>query len=56
MDDLGLFFPFVPVYSVLFPNEDLSTVRGEKVIQERLSLAICSNADGSQKNSIGDYW
>lgn len=33
MDETGLFFRLLPRYSLLMPNEDISTTRGKKKIQ-----------------------
>jgi hypothetical protein len=49
MDETGLFFRLLPRYSLLMPEEDLSTTRGKKKSKDRLSLIVCANATGSHK-------
>ena len=49
MDEAGLFFRLLPRYTLLMPFEDLSTTRGKKKAEERLSLVVCANATGSTK-------
>jgi hypothetical protein len=49
MDEIGLFFPLLPRYSLLMPNEDISTARGKKKVKDRVSLIVCTNASGSHK-------
>jgi len=51
MDETGLFYWQLPWYSLLMPNEDLSTVRGKKKIKDCISLVVCANATGSNKDS-----
>ena len=51
MDETGLFYRQLPRYSLLMPNEDVSTVRGKKKIKDRASLVVCANATGSHKIS-----
>ena len=49
MDETGLFFWILPRYTLLIPDEDLSTTRGCKKSKERVSLVVCSNAMGTHK-------
>ncbi len=49
MDETGLFFRLLPRYSLLMPNEDISTTRGKKKSKDRVSLIMCTNAVGSHK-------
>jgi len=49
MDETGLFFRLLPRYSVLLPDEDVSTSRGKKKSKERVSLAVCCNASGTER-------
>jgi hypothetical protein len=49
MDETGLFFRLLPRYSLLMPNEDISTTRGKKKSKDRVSLIVCANAVGSHK-------
>jgi len=49
MDETGLFFHLLPRYSLLMPNEDISTTRGKKKSKDRVSLIVCANAVGSHK-------
>ena len=51
MDETGLFYRQLPRYSLLLPNEDVSTVRGRKKIKDHGSLAVRANATGSHKIS-----
>jgi hypothetical protein len=51
MDETGLFYRQLPQYSLLMPNEDVSTVRGKKKIKDRVTLVVCANATGSHKIS-----
>jgi hypothetical protein len=48
-DDIGLFFRLLLRYSLLMPNEDISTTRGKKKAKDRVSLIICANASGTHK-------
>jgi hypothetical protein len=45
MDETGLFFR----YSILMPNEDISSTRGKKKAKDRVSLIVCANASGTHK-------
>jgi hypothetical protein len=47
MDETGLFFRLIPRYSLLMPNEDISTTRGKKKSKDRVSLIVCANAMGT---------
>jgi len=47
MDETGLFFRLLPKYSLLMPNEDISTTRGKKKSKDRVSLIVCANAVGT---------
>ena len=49
MDETGLFFRLLTQYTLLMPNEDISTVRGKKKSKDRVTLVVCANADGSNK-------
>lgn len=49
MDETALFYRLLPRYSVLLPDEDISSLRGKKKSKERVTLAVCSNATGSHK-------
>jgi len=49
MDETDLFFHLLPRYSLLMPNEDISTTRGKKKSKDRVSLIVCANAVGSHK-------
>jgi hypothetical protein len=49
MDKTGLFFRLLPRYSLLMPDEDISTTRGKKKSKDRVSLIVCTNAAGSHK-------
>ncbi len=44
MDKIGLFFSLFPKYSILMPNEDISSTRGKKKTKDRVSLIVCANA------------
>jgi hypothetical protein len=52
MDETGLFYRMVPNYTVLMPNEDISTARGKKVQKDRITLTVCCNATGTHKISL----
>ncbi len=43
MDKTGLFFCLLPRYSILMPNEDISSIRGKKKVKDRVSLIVCAN-------------
>ena len=49
MDETGLFYRLLPRYTLLLPDEDDKTVRGKKIKKNRITLALCANADGSHK-------
>jgi hypothetical protein len=49
MDETGLFFRLLPRYSLLMPDEDISTTRGKKKSKDRVSFIVCANAVGSHK-------
>jgi len=49
MDETGLFFRLLPKYSILMPNEDISSTRGKKKAKDRVSLIVCANASGTHK-------
>ncbi len=49
MDKTGLFFWLLPRYSLLMPNEDISTTRGKKKAKDRVSLIVCTNTSGMHK-------
>ncbi len=49
MDETGLFFRLLPIYSILMPNEDISSTRGKKKVKDRVSLIVCANAFGTHK-------
>ena len=49
MDEMGLFCQLISWYSLLLPTEDATTVRENKIKKEQITLAVCSNADGSHK-------
>jgi hypothetical protein len=49
MDEIGLFFRLLLKYSLLMPNEDISTTRGKKKAKDRVSLIVCANAFRTHK-------
>jgi hypothetical protein len=49
MDETGLFFRLLLRYSILMPNEDISSTRGKKKVKDCVSLIICANAFGTHK-------
>ena len=49
MDETGLFFRLLPRYTLLMPYVDVSSVRGEKKVKDRLSLVVCANCTGTHK-------
>ncbi len=49
MDETSLFFRLLPRYSLLMPDEDISTTRGKKKSKDRVSLIVCANAVGTHK-------
>jgi len=44
-----LFFRLLPKYSILMPNEDISSTRGKKKTKDCVSLIVCANASGTHK-------
>jgi hypothetical protein len=49
MDETGLFFRLLPKYSILMPNEDISSTRGKKKAKDCVSLIVCANVSGTHK-------
>jgi hypothetical protein len=49
MDETGLFFRLLPRYSLLMPNEDISTTKGKKKAKDQVSFIVCANASGTHK-------
>jgi hypothetical protein len=49
MDEIGLFFRLLPRYSLLMPDEDISTTRGKKKSKDRVFFIMCANAVGTHK-------
>ena len=49
MDETGLFYRLIPRYTLLMPTEDVKTVRGQKTKKDRVTLAVCCNANGTHK-------
>jgi hypothetical protein len=49
MYEIGLFHRLLPQYTLLMPNEDVSTVRGKKKSKDQVTLVVCANSDGSNK-------
>jgi hypothetical protein len=49
MDETSLFFCLLPKYSLLMPDEDISTTKGKKKSKDRVSLIMCTNAVGNHK-------
>ena len=49
MDETGLFHRLLPHYTLLMPNEDVSTVRGKKKSKDQVTLVVCANSDSSNK-------
>jgi len=49
MDKIGLFFSLFPKYSILMPNENISSTRGKKKAKDHVSLIICANTSGTHK-------
>jgi hypothetical protein len=49
MDETGLFFRLLPKYSLLMPDEDISTTRGKKKSKDWVFLIVCANAIGTHK-------
>ncbi len=44
MDKASLFFQLLLIYTLLMPNEDISTTRGKKKAKDWIFLIICTNA------------
>jgi len=49
MDETGLFFRLLPKYSILMPNEDISSTRSKKKAKDCVSLIVCANASRTHK-------
>ena len=49
MNETGLFYRLLPRYSLLMPDEDISSTRGKKKSKDRVSLIVCANALGTHK-------
>lgn len=49
MDETSLFFQLLRRYSLLMPNEDISTTKGKRKVKDWVSLIACTNASGSHK-------
>jgi hypothetical protein len=49
MDETRLFFCLLPRYSILMPNEDISSTRGKKKAKDHVSLIVCANTSGTHK-------
>jgi len=49
MDKTRLFFHLLPRYSILMPNEDISSTRGKKKAKDRVYLIVCANASRTHK-------
>ena len=49
IDEAGLFHRLQPCYSLLMPNEDVSTVKGIKISYAWVTFVVCANSDGSNK-------
>jgi len=49
MDETGLFFCLLLRYSLLMPDEDISTTRGKKKSKDQVSLIVCANVVGTHK-------
>ena len=47
MDETGMFYRLVPSFSVVTVEE--AGVKGVKKAKDRLTLAVCTNMDGSHK-------
>jgi hypothetical protein len=52
MDETGLFYRMMPNYTLLMPDEDITTARGKKAQKERVTLTVCCNATGCHKISL----
>ena len=51
MDKTGLFFRLLPRYSLLMPDEDITSTRGKKKSKDRVSLVVCTNR--SEERRVG---
>jgi hypothetical protein len=49
MDETSLLFLLLPRYSLLMPNEDISTTRGKKKAKDQISFIVCTNTSGTHK-------
>jgi hypothetical protein len=49
MDETSLFFRLLSKYSLLMPNEDISTTRGKKKAKDRVFLIVCANTSRTHK-------
>jgi len=49
MDKTRLFFRLLPRYSILMPNEDISSTKGKKKTKDSVSLIVCTNASRTHK-------
>ena len=49
MDETGLFYRMVPKYTLIMPDENVTSVRGKKKSKDRVSLVVCANATGDHK-------
>ncbi len=49
MDETSLFFRLLLRYSLLMPNEDISTTKGKNKAKDRVSFIICTNTYGMHK-------
>ncbi len=49
MDETGLFFCLLSRYSLLMPDEDISTTRGKKKSKDWVFLIMCANGVGTHK-------
>jgi hypothetical protein len=49
MDETSLFFHLLPRYSLLMPDEDISTTKGKKKSKDQVSFIVCANAVGTHK-------
>ena len=52
MDETSVFFRLLPKYTLLMPFEDVSSTRGKKKAEERVSLVICANATRKNATAI----
>jgi len=49
MDETILIFYLLPRYSILMPNEDISSTRGKKKAKDHVSLIVCANTSRTHK-------